>query len=104
MVCAPFLRVLHHTEPKSVGTRVLLSQRSGATGIACELRRDGVLRSSAIRLSAKCTPHRLSQRVLRNGSHSAPFRGSAIVPTILSFLSRALKGSSHSHAAHPPNE
>jgi hypothetical protein len=26
-------------------------------------------------------PHRLSQSVLRKGSHSVPFRGSAIVPT-----------------------
>src|SRR5215216_3468968 len=49
----------------------------------CELlRRDGVLRSSH-------DPDRLSQSVLRKGSHSVPFRGSAIVPTILFFLSRA---------------
>jgi len=36
-------------------------------------------------------PHRLSQSVLRIALHSVPFRGSAIVPTILSFLSRAPK-------------
>src|SRR5215207_9329570 len=35
--------------------------------------------------------HRLSHPVLRIARHTAPFRGSAIVPTILSFLSRALK-------------
>src|SRR5215204_4142268 len=35
--------------------------------------------------------HRLSHPVLRIALHTAPFRGSAIVPTILSFLSRALK-------------
>ena len=35
--------------------------------------------------------HRLSQSVLRIEGHTAPFRGSAIVPTILFFLSRALK-------------
>ena len=34
---------------------------------------------------------RLSQSVLRFSRHSAPFRGSAIVPTRLSFLSRAPK-------------
>ena len=34
---------------------------------------------------------RLSQAVLRIEGHSVPFRGSAIVPTILFFLSRALK-------------
>src|SRR5918995_3351298 len=41
----------------------------------------------------RCThyPHRLSHSVLRIARHTAPFRGSAIVPTILSFLSRALK-------------
>src|SRR5215212_7784134 len=36
-------------------------------------------------------PSTLSQRVLRIASHTRSFRGSAIVPTILSFLSRALK-------------
>ena len=36
-------------------------------------------------------PHRLSQPVLRITRHTAPFRGSAIVPTISFFLSRALK-------------
>ena len=43
--------------------------------------------------SAKYTlsPSTLSQSVLRIGSHSVPFRGSAIVPTIFYFLSRALK-------------
>src|SRR5215218_1163607 len=35
--------------------------------------------------------HRLSHPVLRIALHSRPFRGSVIVPTILSFLSRALK-------------
>jgi hypothetical protein len=35
-------------------------------------------------------PHRLSQPVLRITRHTAPFRGSAIVPTISFFLSRAL--------------
>ena len=35
--------------------------------------------------------HRLSQSVLRIGSQSVLFRGSAIVPTRLSFLSRAPK-------------
>src|ERR671912_1844978 len=41
----------------------------------------------------RCThdPHRLSHPVLRIARHTAPFRGSAIVPTKLSFLSRALK-------------
>src|SRR5215210_877520 len=39
-------RVLHHTERKSVGAGVILSQRSKETGIACELRPNGVLRSS----------------------------------------------------------
>jgi hypothetical protein len=34
---------------------------------------------------------RLSKAVLRIEGHSVPFRGSAIVPTILFFLSRALK-------------
>src|SRR5215204_650011 len=34
--------------------------------------------------------HRLSHPVLRIALHSRPFRGSVIVPTILSFLSRAL--------------
>jgi len=34
----------------------------------------------------------LSQSVLRKGSHSVPFRGSVIVPTMFYFLSRALKG------------
>src|SRR5829696_8389829 len=43
--------------------------------------------------SAECAhdPHRLSQSVLRIARHTGSFRGSAIVPTILSFLSRALK-------------
>jgi hypothetical protein len=36
-------------------------------------------------------PHRFSHPFLRIIRHSAPFRGSAIVPTISSFLSRALK-------------
>src|ERR671912_1132316 len=41
----------------------------------------------------RCThdPHRLSHPVLRIVLHTAPFRGSAIVPTRLSFLSRALE-------------
>src|SRR5215210_5312514 len=42
-------------------------------------------------LRSKHAPHRLSQSVLRIASHTRPFRGSAIVPTRLSFLSRALK-------------
>jgi hypothetical protein len=46
-------------------------------GAFCELRLGGVLR--------------LSQRVLRFSRHSAPFRGSEIVPTRLSFLSRVPK-------------
>ena len=49
----------------------------------CEsIRRDRGLGSSH-------DPHRFSQSVLRIGGHSVPFRGSAIVPTILFFLSRA---------------
>ena len=40
---------------------------------------------------SKHDPHRLSQAALRIEGHTAPFRGSAIVPTRLSFLSRALK-------------
>src|SRR5919112_3637603 len=45
--------------------------------------------------------HRLSHPVLRIGSHTAPFRGSAIVPTILSFLSRALKRPVPLYTRHP---
>ena len=45
-----------------------------------------------IAASGRLYSHRLSQRVLRIGSQSVPFRGSAIVPTISFFLSRALKG------------
>ena len=44
-----------------------------------------------IAASGRLYSHRLSQRVLRIGSQSVPFRGSAIVPTISYFLSRALK-------------
>jgi hypothetical protein len=42
-------------------------------------------------LRTKHGPHGLSQPVLRIAHHTKPFRGSAIVPTILFFLSRALK-------------
>jgi hypothetical protein len=55
----------------------------------CELRRHGVLGSSPNRLCEVRAIRLDSQRVLRIGRHSVPFRGSAIVPTILSFLSRA---------------
>src|SRR5215212_3315567 len=61
-------------------------------GEFCELR---LTEFYEVRLSgsAKYTrsPSTLSQSVLRIGSHSVPFRGSAIVPTIFYFLSRALK-------------
>jgi hypothetical protein len=40
-------------------------------------------------------PSTLSQSVLRIASHTRSFQGSAIVPTILSFLSRALKRCLH---------
>jgi hypothetical protein len=55
----------------------------------CELRLYGVLGSSPNRLCEVRAIRLDSQRVLRIGRHSVPFRGSAIVPTILSFLSRA---------------
>jgi hypothetical protein len=54
-----------------------------------------VLRSwtSALWSSRKVTrePHRLSHPVLRLTRHTVPFRGSAVVPTDLIFLRRALK-------------
>jgi len=60
-------------------------------GVFCEVELPlyGVLGSSPNRLCEVRAIRLDSQRVLRIGRHSVPFRGSAIVPTISSFLSRA---------------
>jgi hypothetical protein len=73
--------------PLSVPTGVQLAPTSPklVEGELCELPLYGVLRSSY-------DPHRLSQPVLRLTAKVRLFRGSAVVPTILSLLSRAPKG------------